>query len=215
MPIILPDLTGQKLGRLTVNFAAGSDSKKYKLYDCTCECGTNKLIRAARLLSGDVRSCGCLLQEARNRNIVKAHEQQTKHGLSGSETYLNWTAMIARCYNPKHDSYPRYGGNGVGVCGFLRATPDNLLKLIGSRPQKHFSIDRIDGRFWYSCGACEECLKMGYPMNVKWATPKEQAQNRKNNIWITIDGQRKTCADWAKSMGRSYHWVRDHYKPDE
>lgn len=215
MPIILPDLTGQKLGRLTVNFAAGSDSKKYKLYDCTCECGTNKLIRAALLLRGDVLSCGCLLKEARNRNILKAQEQQTKHGLCKSPIYANWNSMMLRCYNSKHESFPRYGGRGIGVCGFLRSGPDKLLSLIGHRPEKHHSIDRINGAFWYSCGACEECIKMGYPMNVKWATPKEQANNRGNNVWITIDGVRKTCFDWSKHFGRSFHWVRNHYKPDE
>lgn len=208
MSKILPDLTGQKLGRLYVRRTAGTDSKKYKLYEVECDCGTIKLVRAALLHRGDVRSCGCLLKEARNRNIVKAQKQQTKHGLSGCETYLNWTSMMARCYNPKHDSYSRYGGLGIGVCGFLRSSPENLLSLIGKRPEKHYSIDRIDSKLWYSCGKCEECLKMGYPLNVKWSTPKEQAENRHNNIWITIDGQTKTCAEWSRVLGKSYNWVR-------
>jgi hypothetical protein len=89
------------------------------------------------------------------------------------------------------------------------------LEIVGERPEKNHSLDRIDGKIGYTCGKCEQCKKMEWPMNLKWSTASEQSHNTKSNVWITIDGVRKLCSDWAKEMGRSYHYVRDNYKADD
>lgn len=34
----------------------------------------------------------------------------------GLPIYSTWQSMLARCYNPKHWAYHRYGGLGVTVC---------------------------------------------------------------------------------------------------
>lgn len=211
MPIILPDLTGQRCGRLIIVKCAGSNAKKYKLYECLCDCGKTKLITASLLYRKDIQSCGCMLREARNRNLVKAQKSQVKHGLAGTLIHQTWASMMARCYNHRHDRFPQYGGAGIGLCDFLRASPQNLLSIVGQRPERRYSIDRIDGKLGYHCGQCEQCLKMGWVLNIKWSTPKEQAMNRQNNIWITIGGVTKTCADWARQLNKSFNWVRRHH----
>lgn len=77
--------------------------------------------------------------------------------------------MIQRCYNSKHVAYAQYGGRGVGVCDSWRedfwAFADYLAGHLGDRPRGK-TLDRID-----SAGSYE-------PGNVRWATPREQMQNR-------------------------------------
>lgn len=58
MYIGLVDLTGRTFGRLTVLSYVHHDSGKNRVWNCLCECGTEKHIRTSRLTAG-VKSCGC------------------------------------------------------------------------------------------------------------------------------------------------------------
>lgn len=55
----LVDITGQRFGMIEVKAYAGSDRKKRR-YQCSCDCGTQKVIAGSDLRSGKVVSCGCL-----------------------------------------------------------------------------------------------------------------------------------------------------------
>lgn len=57
------NLTGRRIGRLTVLRKSGTTPKGGTMYLCRCECGNEKEIAAYQLASGDTKSCGCLLQE--------------------------------------------------------------------------------------------------------------------------------------------------------
>lgn len=183
------NIVGKKYGRLTVVSMAGADNRKYRLCNCVCDCGHKVKIRIARMLSGEMQSCGCLLDEKRLENLAKAQAVVTTHGLSQSPTGTNWNAMMQRCFNARAENFYRYGAVGIKPCAFLKASPVNLVVAIGTRPSPEMSIDRIDTTKGYFCGMCEECLTNGWPANIRWATPKQQANNRRPKGSVSLTGK--------------------------
>lgn len=106
--------------------------------------------------------------------------------------------MITRCYNPNQRSYADYGGKGVIVCRFLRESPWSLKELLGVAKKSAPSLDRYpihDGN--YTCGRCGECEANGWNLNVRWATRKQQSENRGNfNVRITAFGKTLLLSQW-------------------
>lgn len=69
------------------------------------------------------------------------------------------------------------------------------------RPKDGESIERIDSNGHYSCGNCEECLANGWIANCKWATRVEQNNNTSRNRFETMNGIKKTIAQWCHQYG--------------
>jgi len=195
------DIVGKKFSRLTVDSLAGTDNRKYRLCNCTCECGNKPKIRIARLLSGEAQSCGCLQLEKAMENLAKAHKNQTIHGYSDTLTGRSWNCMMQRCFNPWSEGFHRYGGVGITACAFFKASPINLVLSIGERSRAGLWLDRINNEGGYWCGGCEECLSQQHQLNVRWATPTEQALNRSNTVFVEIDGVIKKAAEWREILG--------------
>ncbi len=189
------DLTGHRFGKLIVLQSAGRNHRGNRLWECLCECGTVKIIQAAKLKERACQSCGCL-------RIV--------HGLCKDPIYSQWYSMIDRCYREAAINYNDYGAKGIKVCEFLRASPANVLILLGARPDS-MSIDRIQNDAGYYCGQCSECLANGWQLNVKWANIFQQNQNRSNTHWIDIDGERQCVSEWARRLNISRKAVVKQY----
>lgn len=124
----------------------------------------------------------------------------TTHGLSKEPTYGSWRGMMDRCFNKTHRSYNRYGGAGIKVCETIRASPQGIIQLLGTRPEGK-SIDRIESSEHYSCGQCDECKLNGWLMNVRWATRRQQNRNRKSNHNVSINGDTKCLTAWGETVG--------------
>jgi hypothetical protein len=115
------DLTGQKFGRLTVLERAPNSRHGNVRWLCVCEDGNQKESQSSQLLSGDIRSCGCLGREVRAQPKTCAQiaaitkHGHTRHGTITTE-YRSWQGMLGRCHNRNHRDYKNWGGRGIAVC---------------------------------------------------------------------------------------------------
>lgn len=193
-PLRGTDLTGMKLGRWTVKclgrprmYLRGPEQG----WICECDCGEVRWVREGGLVGGYSLGCGCgraLTRAARNFG------RSRKHGEAGDgrETaeYRIWHSMRQRCSNPRDKGYPYWGARGITVCDrwndYVRFVAD-----MGRRPSDSHSLDRIDVDGNYE------------PSNCRWATPTEQAVNRRSTRFIEYGGERLCVSAWARKRGLS------------
>lgn len=178
------DLSGKKFGRWSVVGAPESrDGRVY--WDCLCDCGTRKSILGDNLRQGYTVSCGCYRDE-------KVSERQATHRCSHTKVHNTWLRIKDRCYNKSNRFYKDYGGRGISVCIRWLKSFEDFLADVGEPPSMTHSIERIknDGNY--------------EPGNVKWATKIEQSNNRRSNRMFTHNGETKSLAQWAQSLGINY-----------
>jgi len=183
------DRTGQRFGDLVVVGLSHKEfrSKRhgyYNFWKCICDCGNETIVLSNNLIRGNTKSCGC----KSSRLTIK--ERVTTHGKVNTSTYTSWRAMKDRCYCKSHVEYKRYGAIGITVCDRWKDSFENFLADMGERPEKH-SIERLDPNKGYS------------PENCVWADKFQQANNRKNNVFLSYDGKTMTATMWARHIGIS------------
>lgn len=131
------------------------------------------------------------VQSGRVRNCQRCARWVTKHGhaATGHETatYEAWSAMKKRCLNPEHRNFRDYGGRGIAVCARW-LTFANFLADMGERPAG-MSLDRIDNSAGYD------------PANCRWATVREQNNNKRGNTLLSFNGEVRTISQWSELIG--------------
>lgn len=178
------DRTGKRYGRLTVlsRFSNLETSNgPVTRWLCRCDCGNEIVVRGAGLAKaekgkGGTKSCGCLNKE-----------KPIKHGMAASRLYRLWNSMIQRCTNPNNDKYASYGGRGISVCA--RWTDFAHFYADMGDPPPGMTLDRIENNLGYEPGNC------------RWATRKVQGNNRRTNVILSFNGEKRTIAEWAEITG--------------
>lgn len=124
-----------------------------------------------------------------HRHKSKNHFNTTHGESHQTKEWAVWTHIRQRCYNKKSEFYQDYGGRGITVCDRWLATYQNFLNDMGRAPSKRHTLERTNNDLGYS------------PDNCRWATMKEQCNNRRSNVRITIEGVTKTATQWAEMNG--------------
>ena len=179
------NMVGLKLWRFTVIERAENSSGGQARWKCLCDCGTVKIISGTNLRSKRTQSCGCLQRE-------RAADTQFKHGSKGTSEYNIWKGIKKRCYNKKHRSYSDYGGRGITVDERWKENFSAFIDDMGKRPSDNHSIERKDVNGDYE------------PSNCIWATPTEQARNKRlrpSNISGHIGVTPLSGGRWQVSIG--------------
>jgi hypothetical protein len=176
-------LSGKRFGDIDVLYRTDYENKKI-MWLCVCDCGSITKVASNDLISGHTKSCGC----GKIKSLIK---RATTHGHSSNGTitksYRRWLKIKNRCHNENDKDYKYYGGRGIKVCERW-AKFENFYSDMGDVPDG-MTIEREDNDKGYS------------PDNCKWATPMEQANNRRSNTFYTYENQTLTFAQWCRRNG--------------
>jgi hypothetical protein len=185
------DLLGMTFGRYSVVSQAENGPRGHTRWNCRCACGKEKIVLSYSLKEGTAKSCGCGTIEA-----------LTTHGHSSrgkvTSEYLSWLNIHVRTKSKKYRDYDRYGGRGITVCEQW-ATFEGFIKDMGYKPSTKHSLDRINNDLGY------------FPENCRWATKKEQSDNRSNCIKVTYRGETKGLMEWSDTLGIKYRTLLRRY----
>lgn len=151
----LSNLFGKRFGRLEVKKWIPSADGVPGKWECLCDCGNIKYAITSHLKNGNIKSCGCLLEDTKVLDC-----------LSSSREYSSWSSMHERCYGSADEAYKDAGRE---VCERWQGSPMgffNFLCDMGTRPEGT-TLERVDNEEGY------------YPENCEWASSGTQAYNRK------------------------------------
>jgi len=121
------------------------------------------------------------------------------HGMSKSQEHAIWRGMISRCSNTNRQRSKNYVGRGIKVCERWQKF-ENFYADMGPRPSPGHSIERSNNDGNYE------------PDNCRWATPTEQATNRRRTRFVTYRGERLPLTEAVRLAGSIIHyeaaWIR-------
>jgi hypothetical protein len=111
--------------------------------------------------------------------------------------FFAWRNLVARCTNPDHPKWPRYGGRGIRVCPRWLDSFPAFLADMGPRPGREYSIDRRENDGHYEPGNC------------RWATRPQQDRNRGDNRIVEYGGLRLPAVAMCERFGVDYVLFRN------
>lgn len=184
------NLVGQKFNRLTVINESGKSNTGKTKFLCVCDCGNVVDVVGSGLISGNTNSCGCYHREM-SSNADKS--KCRTHGLSNHPLYNIWIDIRRRCYDKRVKSYKNYGALGIKMFEYWRKNFKSFYDwAIGNGWKDGLEIDRYPNN------------KGNYePTNCRMATTKENCNNKRNNVTLTVNGVTKTASQWAEETGQN------------
>lgn len=183
------DISGMVFGRWTVTRIFRISKSGNSIWECVCVCGTKKNIVGSHLITGQSKSCGCLMAELVSKRNIK--HGASKRGRTTTE-YYSWNGLKRRCLDKTDENFSRYGGRGIRVCERWVHSFENFIEDMGIKPSPNHTIDRIDNNGNYE------------PSNCRWATSKQQANNRRNQVVLNFNGKAMGLYGWSEELGIRY-----------
>lgn len=188
------DLVGQRFGRLEVlNFSKMIKGRSY--FICKCDCGEIVEVQGKLIKSGNTKSCGCFKKDQQKILPVT-------HGMAGTRFYKIYKKIKERCDNSNFELYHRYGGRGIKCLwnkfeDFRDDMHSSYLEHVKGFGEKQTTIDRInnDGNY--------------YKENCRWATYREQGENRSDNRMILYKGKMLSLSKIARINNLEPGFVRE------
>lgn len=185
---VAQNLSGIRSGRLTVlrlDEKCKTLGRSRVRYMCICDCGKQVSVRADRLKNQGTRSCGCLNAERARKGLHRTH------GMTGMSFYRKFNSMWDRCVLESNNRYANYGGRGIKCLwekfdDFKSDMYDSYLLHVKEFGQRNTTLDRIDVNGHYS------------KENCRWATYKEQANNRNTSHRLQFQGNDLTTQEWSE-----------------
>lgn len=121
-----------------------------------------------------------------NRNHGKKPPRYRNKISDNKRLWNIWNNMKRRCLCESDVRYHQYGGRGILLCDKWKESFDNFADwALANGYKENLTIERIDVNGNYC------------PENCKWITLKEQANNKRDTIWIDYKGRhiqlRKIC----------------------
>lgn len=184
------DLTGQRYGRLIVIKESAprirKDRKSVKrVWECKCDCGNTTYVIHESLVSGTTKSCGCLQKEGCPKNpdaITRKH----------ARLYKIWRGIKERCTKPNDQHHKNYYDRGIKVCPEWMQFKPFMEWALSHGYEDNLTIDRIDVNGNYE------------PDNCRWATNKQQQNNKRNNVKYNYYGEQLTLSEIADRCNIKY-----------
>lgn len=198
----LIDLTGQTFGHLKVLKRAPDkiiSGEKVVHWYCQCDCEDHNIaiVSGHNLRTGHTISCGCRIGGV-------------THGKSDTRLYNIYSNMMHRCYSENTVAYKDYGGRGIFICDEWYGYGDGFLNFYNWALENGYSdsltIDRADNNGPYA------------PWNCRWVTMETQGNNKRNNVYITYNGETYTASQWGRILNvgpstliarRNFGWTDD------
>jgi len=169
------DRTGERHNGCQVLGYAGIVKPSFTAWLCRCDCGALFVTRSTHL-NQRTTGCGC---------------RKSKHRLSHTYIYRIWSEMIARCYDPRHKAYARFGGLGVTVCKRWRESVERFSEDVGPRPDETYVLVRTKKSGDFT------------PSNCAWITRQQYLVANKRMIVVQHNGARHGLKEWARRLGLS------------
>lgn len=116
------------------------------------------------------------------------------HPATHTVEYSSWRQMIARCLDPYHTRWPKYGGAGVQVFEAWHSF-DGFRRDMGRRPEGHV-LSRRDKGGDYT------------PDNCYWERREEAARRYRSSTTLTYQGETLLIAEWSRRLGLPTERIR-------
>lgn len=177
------NLKSQTFGKLTAIKPSRTPQGNYG-WLCRCHCGNTLVVRTTELTRGHTKSCGCT----------------RTHGLSRTPLYDAWYDILRRCCVETSKDYKNYGGRGITLCDEWKEYPVFYEWATTHGYEEGLTIDRIDNNQGYN------------PKNCRFVTMKDQERNKRNNLYVTVNGQKMLLIDFAEQNNIPYTTVYWRFK---
>ena len=184
------DMIGRRYGKVVVVEETNKRDKSGTIfYLCLCDCGKQKIINGKNLRHNSTMSCGCY-------NLIRNKKENPDYK---KPLYGIYEAIKDRCNNPNNKAYKNYGGRGIKISDEWNVFANFEKWALSNGYKKGLWIDRINNDGNYA------------PDNCKWATPKEQQNNKRVCVYITHEGKTQTLMQWSEETHIGYGALRARY----